>query len=214
MNHRLALALVLFGVCGCEPGDDDSPVPLPPIDSEAPPDTGGFPIDTSPETGIDEAPLHTLTIEQWGTWELAPFGGPYLTMTGVFEVSEYLDNQRPPEPEDSEAVADYPADALRCSARFSLVGSLAEDPCPGCDVTFAVEYYLTEGDPEPCRDPDMPSHGDVRRYGFSEADELIYLDYGDAGLWLPWWMAIRAGDSVNFSWLATYGVFVEEEEEE
>lgn len=213
MKHRLALASVLIGVCGCDGGDNDSPTPLPPIDSEAPEDTGGFPIDTSPETGLNEAPLHTLTIEQRGSWDLEPFGGPYVTLTGRFEASEYLDDQRPPDPEDTAAVADYPPDALRCTATFSLVGSLAEDPCPSCDFTFAVEYYLTDGDPEPCRDPDMPTHGEVRRYGFSEDEGMIYLDYGDAGLWLPWWQAVRLGDEVRFNWLVTYGINVEEEDE-
>lgn len=213
MIPSLALFSVLVGLFGCEPKDGDSVVPLPPIDSEAPPDTGGFPLDTSPETGLDETPLHTLTIEQAGVWDLEPFGGPYLTLTGRFEVAEYLDGQRPPDPQDTAAVADYPEDALRCSATFSLVGSVAEESCDTCDFAFTLEYYLLDGDPEPCRDPDMPAHGDVRTYGFSSDEGVLYLNYGDSGLWLPWWQAARLGDEVRFDWMATYGITIEEEEE-
>ena len=77
VGHRFILPLLLLGACS-DDAQDSAPVGLPPIDTDPVyvPDTGGFPIDTSPDTGQDESPAHLLTIEQLGTWDLSPFGGP------------------------------------------------------------------------------------------------------------------------------------------
>ncbi|MCB9759596.1 MAG: hypothetical protein H6739_07120 [Alphaproteobacteria bacterium] len=211
---RLAVFIPALAVA-CQGPEDDNPVGIPPVDSDdtlLTDDSSGFPIDTSPDSGFDLSPNHTLTIEQWGEWELSPFGGPYTALVGELRAWEYLDSQRPPE--DSADTGDYPADALLCDVTFSLVGAPSEEACAGCDFTFDVDFYLVDGNPDDCRDPDMPAHGDTRRYGFSSSAEQLLYDFGDAGQWLPWWDAWRAGDSVYFQWVATLGIAIEDDEED
>lgn len=210
----LGLCSAFGGAFGCKGGDDGSAVVLPPEDTARTRDsTSGFPLDSLGDSGLDQSPDHTLTLEQWGEWDLSPFGGPYTALVGELRAWEYLDGLRP-DTADTADTGGLRAEALTCAVTFSLVGEALDEGCPSCDFAFAVQLYLVDGDPADCRDPDMPTDGEVRAWGWSGADDTIWYDYGGSGLWLPWWPGIRAGDSVSFVWTATLGVAVDEEEED
>lgn len=215
MSKNLLLPLLLVTVA-CTGAEDDGVVPIPVEDSEDWEDTGSstFPIDTNPDSGLDISPEHTLTLEQWGRWELSPFGGPYERLVGELHVWEYLDGVRPDTGiETGLDTGLSEEEALLCDLTWSLIGDVAEVACDDCLFAFDVEFFLVEGDASTCRDPDMPEEGEVRRYGY-DTDGVIWHDYGGSGVWLPWFVAERNGDTITFSWLLTLGVGLEEEEDE
>ena len=75
----------------------------------------------------------------------------------------------------------------------------------------------SSGDPTACHDPDLPEDGATWDLGF-QADAVASDDWlvrDRVGVaWLPWYPALRAGDTVSFDWTAQLGIAVEEEEEE
>lgn len=193
-----ALAVLAAG-CG-EKGDDTSSSVTLPEETGEPDvaDTAFFYEDTGGGT-TDETPSHWLMLSQTGTWELSPRGGPWTTLVGELLISEILDG-------DEELPA--------CEASFALTGeALEEAACDGCEVAFAVSFYLTDGDPGACRDPDTPQHGDLHTFGLAPTEELIYLDYHGSGIWIPWYAAEIDEDDVAFAWTTTLAVKIEEEEE-
>ena len=196
-----AVALVgLLAACAPEEQDAAGEVTLPEETGTGPvsdtglllPDTGG---------GLDDVePAHWLTMEQTGTWSLSPHAGPYTAMTGELRVIELLDSDE-----------EFPA----CEVVFALTGEALERNCDGCDVTFAVSFYVTEGDPKDCRDPDLPQHDATRSMGWASSDRLIYLNYDYTGVWIPWFLAEETDDDeLALTWEATIAVTIEEEEEE
>lgn len=206
--------LMAITLVGCAGEDDDPIVALPPVDSERTRDTSsGFPLDSLGDSAADEAPAHTLTMEQWGLWELSPFGGPYTAMVGELRVWEYLDGLRPDSADTALDTGMGWEEALSCQAVLSLVGEPLDEVCATCSFGFAVQITLVDGDPSACRDPDMPQDGEERAWAWDEAG-LIWYDYGGSGLWLPWWEAMRSGDSIDFQWTTTVGVVLDEEEDE
>lgn len=182
-----------------------------------------------PESGAvdnDQTPAHLAHVYQEGTWELGPPAGPYTSLSGVLQVLEYLDQERPtPGPGDT-AETGFPlvdtADTgssdspLLCSVAYALSG-VAIDSCPGCDFAFEVTHTVTMGNPNDCHDPDLPADGAILSLGFAPdyepGQDWLLLDYGDSGLWLPWYPALQFADNVDFAWEATIGIYVEEEEE-
>jgi hypothetical protein len=45
---------------------------------------------------------------------------------------------------------------------------------------------------------DLPADGTVWRMGWSELEELVYIDYGNTGAWLPWYAGDRDFDQNIF----------------
>ena len=41
--------------------------------------------------------------------------------------------------------------------------------------------------------------------GYSSEDRLIYYNYNNTGIWLPWYDASRLGDEISFEWESTKG---------
>lgn len=190
------LASVLLG--GCVASSDDSTEPeLPPEDTFIPSDstTDTFFVDTSfQDTGFDGNPDHLLTITWLAHWDMSPGGGPYTTMTGTLSITEVLDgNDLKP----------------TCLLEYSLTGQEADENCPGCSATFDVNHYLVTGDAETCKDPDRPEDGALWTLGWSGANELVYYDYQDSGVWVEWYAAERVADSVDLTWETTVGVAVD-----
>lgn len=210
------LPLLLAAIFACSGADDTDPTLPDPIDTGSPDkdtDVSTFPIDTSGDTDLDVAPRHTLTMHQFGAWDLGPSGGPYTTMSGTLRVIEYLDGAQWDTGPDTDGIpdTDLPPD---CLVVFALSGAPSETSCDGCTAAFDVTFALTEGDPSLCRDPELPADGDVRRFGWLPTEDVIVHDYGDIGLWLPWYPGEQLGDRITFDWTATVGVSIEEEEEE
>lgn len=179
---------------------------------------GWFPTDTGPaDTLGNEDPEHTLDLLQGGEWSLSPVGsGPYDTLTGTLTVTELLDGG---------------AETPWCSAEFALTGAAIEAVCDGCEFGMAVSYYLvsdgildSDGEPvvddagdrlatlEHCQTPDLPTDGAILRFALHDTDEHLYLDYGDSGIWLPWYGTERVRQSVDFSWSATVGFRPDEDD--
>ena len=187
--------------CGSSPRDSSAPVAPP---SEAPvvvADTG-FAVDTGLADGPrDETPEHTLTLLHEGVWDMTPLGGPYSAMTGALTALEILDD-----------------DALKpaCELTYGLTGVSVDDGCDGCDFTFEVSFYLIEGDPSMCSDPEIPADGDRWVLGFAPTGDgagVLSRDYAGVGVWIPWYEAALKGDALTFQWTATVGIERADEED-
>lgn len=212
----LPLTILWVAATACKPGDTETDAQLPPADTgEVPRDTSPteFPVDTSLDSGFLIEPEHTVTVHEWGTWRMSPSGGPYNALTGELRIREYLDGVRP---DTADTGGDTDEVVLDCDVTYSLVGAPPTDDsdCAACDWTFEIEVYLVDGDPSLCHDPDRLQPDQVYTFGFSASDGMIHYDYGDIGLWLPWWPATRRGDVIEFEWEATLGIALEDTGEE
>lgn len=205
MNHPRGLILgfgpLLFAACEDKGGDSGALVELPEETDTV--DLTGDSVALIPDTADDglgdEEPEHWLSITQEGVWEMTPRGGPWTTMTGELVVTEILD-------EDIENPT--------CSLTYALTGEGVEAPgCETCDVAFLVSFYVSEGDPESCSDPDLPLQDEERTFGWSEVDSTIYLDYAGTGVWIPWYEGEIDEDTLTFTYSAELAKVVEEEDE-
>ena len=213
--RTLTLLSLLLAACTSE-GDTDSQVGLPDEDTSFQFDTSAtfFPPDTGAPVDLDQTPAHTVTMHQWGTLSMSPVdAATYTSLTGTLRVQEYIDGEMPTDPEDTDI---EPEDVVtvECDLTYGLEGLPSESAgCPGCDFTFDVNFYLLEGDPDLCNDPDLPLHEAVWRLGYHPGDDRVMRDYLGLGLWMPWYVASKVGDTIELEWQATMGVIVEEEEE-
>ena len=102
MLLRVSIALALAGCSGNADTDPD----LPPVDSGTPRDTdiSTFPPDTAPDSDISDSPDHTLTMHQWGVWDLTP--------PDAREVVEAVERcaHSPADLEEVRRTLDFPAD--------------------------------------------------------------------------------------------------------
>ncbi len=220
-NFMTWLALAYLVACGGS--DTDTDAELPAMESETPdPDTdlSNFPIESGLDTDPTEvSPDHTVTVRQWGVWNRTPEGGPHVAFTGTLWVQEYYDGWRPEVDTDTDVDTDPPEDSdtdapLACDLEIALTGAVsASATCSGCDAAFDVSLTLVTGDPSGCRDPQALQVAEIYRFAYATEGQ-IQLDYGDLGLWLPWYTATAEGDRVSFEWEGTFGVALEEEEEE
>jgi len=200
------LALILAAsACGDEAADTGAEDTLPPEEETEFVIDSGFVVDTG-DTGFnvgdqDREPEHTLTMSHEGEWSLTPLGGPYTALTGHMDVVEVLDGD-----------LKEPA----CELTWSLTGELVDEEtggaCASCAFTFAVQFYLSEGEAGACSDPELPADGDTWLLGFDEADGVLTREYDGTGIWIPWFAAELDGDTLSFDWSASVGVLVEEEE--
>jgi hypothetical protein len=207
--------LVFYGLlcAGCSNPDGASTgTPLPPADTS---DISYIDEDSwaDTDTGLsgaypNEAPPHTLTMTHTGSWDLLPISGPFTSMVGELQILEAL---------DSEPLTPW------CKATFSLTGQSADERCPTCDFGFIILFYLNdEGDKknkdvgglEDCQSPGLPADGEVRTLAYSESDSMIYLNYYDTGIWVPWYEANQLRDELNYAWTGSAGFIGVEEEEE
>ncbi|TVQ92518.1 MAG: hypothetical protein EA397_06830 [Deltaproteobacteria bacterium] len=89
-------------------------------------------------------------------------------------------------------------DPLHCEVVYTMAGEPSEHPCDGCDLTYEITFTVTEGDPGPCFDPDLPADGAVLRIGWSWSEGIAYYDYANVGVWTPWfWIAEREVEALE-----------------
>lgn len=205
----LALSTSLFVGCSGA-GEGDTSIDLP-EDDTAPADTGEpweF-VDTGGGDTLDDVPLDTLTLREWGSLLLSPTGGPYTGLSGELRVQEYENGVRPDTADtDAEPVV------LACDVVYTVAGvPFAGTPCDGCSPTFRVEFSLISGNPSLCHDPELPDNEDQWTLGWRDGDDELVKDWGDAGLWQHWAPGLLESDTVTFLWEVTVGVALEEEEE-
>lgn len=192
--------VMCLALTGCNNGGDDSAadVGLPPEDTssvEYLEDDSWADTDTGINSSYtNEEPPYTLSMSHTGHWDLLPLGGPFTSMVGDLVVTEVLDGDK---------LTPW------CQVTFSLTGQAADDICPTCDFGFIILFYLAdEGDKkndkvgglEDCQSPHLPADGDVRTLAYSDSENMIYYNYGDTNIWVPWYEATQLRDELNFVW--------------
>lgn len=220
-SARLGAVLALMMAAACNglppqespqehPGDTDEPPWQPPDE------TPTFPLDTGFDGIQDATPDNWLHARHVGTLTLS--GSPYDTLVGelLIEESVSADPTHPGPLEDDEEGDDTDdpedeADLPHCEVRYTLSGAPPDETtgCP-CDFVFDVEFSVVKGTPGPCGIPEVPTGGEVRRMGYSSADQTIFVNYKGSGVYLPWYPATQTGDTVEFEWTASVGFVVEE----
>jgi hypothetical protein len=193
----IALLAVLLTGCTAKEG---------PVRDPLPEDTGDatvVTVDTATITGTeDEIPDHLLTISQSGTWSMSPLGGPFTDIAGTLLVQEYVDE------------LDLLKPIYQCDVTYTLTGQAAENhSCGDCDFVFDVEFFVNEGNPDACREPDTPRSGNVWRMGYDPDRDKLLVDYGGTGVWVSWMDANLTGSDLTFVFEKVVAVQVEEEEE-
>ena len=199
-RHFLILTFLAVGGLGCGAGEEETPTPtLPPDDTPeaTPPDnaTPFAPGEIPP--GGDEVPEHVLIARETGTWALSPRGGPWDAITGELTIVELVDGE-----EESPA----------CERIYALTGTVVQNSgCPDCLVVADIFHYLNVSTGE-CVHPDIPEHESLRRYGFDAVNNVLWLDWENSGLWIPWYDAELLGDLLTFEWTETYGYTLPDED--
>ncbi|MBL8617044.1 MAG: hypothetical protein JNM72_15650 [Deltaproteobacteria bacterium] len=236
--HALLLPLWLLCAAACKdaPKEGASDGGALPVDSGGAGPSGGgdtgFVIgqDTFASGALDEEPANVLWLVHHGEWSMSPVGGPYTAVTGLLRVLEFIDGD-----------VDQPWCMVVYSMVGESVPVEDYAGCLTCDYAFEVTFFVTidggerplsDAEPldtggtydpddllpvfglEECRSPDLPADGTVWRMGWSELDELVYIDYGNTGTWIPWYAGDRDFDEIIFDWSRTYGFDVPEMEEE
>ncbi len=199
-------AVLLALACPSEDGGgglppDDGPALLDDDDDAAP-----FDDDDSGEP-LDDAPDNVLGVHEVGTWSRSPEGGPYTALVGAIEHVESWDGVAPPDPDDPEDPGGPPGfEGPNCRLAFAVtaVPGQADPGCPQCEV-WAYSLRLDSGDPRWCLGPDRFEDGAEGRFGWSEADRTIYLDYEGLGIWLFWYEATEDGDDLLVEWAGEFG---------
>ncbi len=175
-------------------------IPLEDTGTWAPADTGGT------ATNLD--PSATVQIIQEGFWTLSPDNGPYEQISGTLRIDEWPDGVIDTGTDTAVDTAEPP----RCEVTFSIEG--ADQPnhsCPDCDVVFNITWTLVEGDPGPCRDPDLPLDGAEWRIGYVSATNTIKFDYYHSGVWVDWYETEQNNDTLHVIYDTTKAVAEEED---
>ena len=172
-------------------------------------------FEADPETdsvAFDEQPPQLLHIQHSGIWNLSPIAGPYTSMYGELNIKELIDGY---------TVIPY------CDFSFAVTGYVTEDVCPTCDFGFTIEFFVMEPEPpdeeeeeielpedfpqaenmSDCFSPELPDHQDVRVMAYSLADEMIYFNYFDTGIWIPWYPATFIHDTLEVYYFEEIGFF-------
>ena len=201
-------------LAGCNPDTTDTAVTLPPEETDVPLDTDpvNFPDDTSLDSDLDVEPVHTLTMHQFGWWDVTTDA-----MTGTLRYQEYVDDGAP-DNDTADTDPTWPADTELlllpiCDLTLALAGptSTVVTTCSGCNPAYEITFTYGEGDPSACHDNELPLDGSTRVMAFNPADQQIYMNFGNIDLWLPWYAGTRTVDRVTFNWLATVGVSIDEQ---
>ncbi len=207
-------AASLAVISACTGTVEDTTATLPDVDTSGfVPDTGGGfePLDTG-DVVLDEVPLHTVTIRQWGTAVMAPDGGPYTSLAGELTVQEYLDGDVPDPDLEDDTDLDTDEAPLDCDLLYTLAGVPADGTCVGCSFAFDVQFSLTSGTQDQCHDPFLPQTGDTWTLGFNPTTGEVMRNIGGSGTWLLWYSASLENDALTYEWQASMGISIEDEE--
>jgi|GEM_PF-2284710 len=207
------LALMAFTLIpGCpsaepDPGDlpDETPALLGDDDDDA-----TAPGDDDDE--VNDVPENVLTVTETGVLTRSPTGGPYTAITGSLTISELLNGEviPPLEPGEEPDDGDLPP---TCEVLLAVVGTRtdAADACPTCDATWTLTFSVDTGEIEQCLGPDQPADGEVRRMGFTQAEQAMFWDYEDLGTWVWWYLANESGDDITVSFSTELGIEIDED---
>ena len=214
----MSLQFVFILFQGCQSTENDGPIiELPPEEVVEEDSAMGWIEGDSGlfDTGFNEPMQFTLDVTHSGTWTLSPVAGPYEVLTGELTISEIA---------DGDLVTPW------CEFNYALTGQVVEDDsCPTCKFIFDIEFYVLDYDEEPddddmddddmdnqpmqaqlveeCFTPDTPGHQEIRRLGFSHADQTIYFNYYNSGIWIPWYEASQNQNEVLFDWTNRVGFY-------
>jgi len=204
------LVVALLIACHGKQDTDPGLTPVDSADTTRDTDVTVFPPDTSPDSDISDSPRDTVTMHQWGYWDESPAGGPYNAVTGVLYAQEYLDGLAPDTDETDPPDTDV---RLECDVEYSLVaGAATVQTCSGCDPAWTVQFTVTSGDPGTCHESMVPIDQQQMTFAYDNAHHVINLDYGDLGLWQPWYPARHQGqDRIVYEWQATVGINLPED---
>jgi hypothetical protein len=200
VRFPLPLLFATFAACTPPGPQQTTPVPTDTDTSEPkilPIDTAVFlPTDSSAGAPPDISPDHYVFMTQIGVWTLSAATDP-TSMAGTLEITEYIDT------------LDTALPVYECLVRYALTGdAVANHTCTDCAFVFDVEFYVNEGDPAACHDPDAPPAGAVWQMGWSNSDETIYLNYYGTDVWLPWYGGIKNAAIIDYNWSATLAIEV------
>ena len=202
------ICLLLFA---CQNNQGEDPVVQMPEADQPDQDSGmgWLEGDSGFDTEFNEPMLLTLDVTHSGSWVLSPLAGPYELLTGEMSISEIAaGNQLSP----------------WCSYNFALTGDVVNDSsCETCSFVVDVKFYLLEdsedtGSPvnqeilqaesiDECFFPDLPTHQEIRRLGFSLPDQTIYFNYYNSGIWIPWYDASQNQNQIDFNWSSQIGFY-------
>ena len=185
IRHLVATGALALAACSGSDDTDDPPVLPDETDTgDEDSDTGPFefPIDTSEDPDLNEEPAHWLHAYQTGSWNLSPGGGTFDNLTGTMEVLEFIDFTLPEDTGlDTSGDTGVPWDTdngenpLLCQVTYNLLGTASDQSCTGCTVTMDVTFYVLEGDPGACRDPELPRDQEVRRLGYDPGQGAMFM---------------------------------------
>ena len=164
------------------------------------------------EEAFDEIPQLMLHLNHTGIWNLAPIAGPYTSMYGAFKIQELINGNNI-----------YPY----CDFSFAVTGIEVETLCPTCDFGFAVEFFISEPEPpeegeevlevpegfpiaesiEDCFTPELPEHQEMRVIAYSITDQMLYFDYFNTGIWVPWYPATFINDTLEVYYNEEFGFY-------
>ncbi|MEQ1505508.1 MAG: hypothetical protein ABMB14_24965 [Myxococcota bacterium] len=204
MRAMAFLALPVALAVGCNPSTGTPTTPEP-TDTETgepkilPIDTSVFIPHDSGATGAPNLqPDHYVYMSQLGIWNLSSATDPS-NMSGDLRIAEYVDE------------LDTALPVYECNVTYSLTGSAVNNhTCNGCEFVFDVEYYVTNGDPSGCHDPDTPPDGVHWQLGFDQGEDAVVLNYYGTDVWLPWYDAVKNGSTVDLEWIATLAIEIED----
>lgn len=199
---------LLAALIACHGAESDTDPGLPPETDTPERDTDPveFPEDTSLDSDLDVSPQHYLTMYERGYWDVSG------DLAGELHVQEWLDGGRPDtDTADSAPETDLPLD---CDVYYTLTGIPAEHTCSGCDAAWEITFTVLSGTPEMCKDPELMGDGSTRFMAFDPSENAVMMNFGGVGIWLPWYQAAKHDDRVDYTWMATVGVSVEEEDDQ
>lgn len=201
------VSALLLGLFACTPKAPDTGPGLPPDTDVIPADTDtvSFPEDTSLDSDLNVDPAHTLTMHQWGYWDVSATDA----MTGQLRFQEWIDGAAP---NNDTADSDAPPDTdlpLACDLTIALNAVPASvAACDGCDAPWEITFTVASGTPGMCHDPELPADQASRLMAWHHSTGEILMNFGNVGLWLPWYKATKTENRIDFDWLATVGVSI------
>lgn len=205
--------LYLLIACGEKQSDNAT---LPPQDTaeETASYEPSFELEPSSEgnEAFDESPQQMLNIQHAGIWNLSPAAGPYNSMYGELNIQELINGY---------TVVPY------CDFTFGVTGYVTENICDTCDFGFDIDFFVLEPDApseedeeiivpddfpqaeeiSDCFSPELPAHQETRTLAYSFADEMLYFNYHNTDIWVPWYPAVFLSDTLEVFFQEDVGFF-------
>lgn len=163
------------------------------------------------EEAFDEAPPQMLQLVHTGIWNLSPIAGPYTSLYGELNIQERI---------DGGILFPY------CDFDFAVTGYKVETLCPTCDFGFSIEFFVQEPEPVPeeeeieipdgipiavsieeCFTPELPEHQETRTLAYSIDEQMLYFDYFNTGIWVPWYPATFINDTLEVYYYEEVGFY-------